>query len=80
MNIQQRLPGVQFYANKTVYFDLQQLSKDINPGTEYVLKIRVTYSNQNESEDNFNGTYFEWPHLETNLVSFIQSFTNLETM
>ena len=67
-------------TSKTGFCVCEQLSKDINPGTEYVLKIRLSYTNHNDSADSFPRTYFEWPHLDTNLVSFIGSSENKYTI
>jgi hypothetical protein len=47
-----------------------QTNEVLNPGTEYLLKIRVFYRND-ESLSVANHSFFEWPHHESNLVRFI---------
>jgi len=40
----------------------------LNPGTEYLLKIKVFYRHDVSALLEGNQSYFEWPHHDSNLV------------
>jgi hypothetical protein len=57
---------------------LFNVDRHLNPGTEYVVKMRVVYKNRENRTDETGQLYYEWPLLDTNIVRLFFSTLDSE--